>query len=221
MCRVVDMNNGNGTCLGRTNARTGLAGNRLNRAEQGTERMQTTQSMALPDGVVLMPLKSHADHRGDLTEVFRNEWHSSPLPAEWTVNRAQANALRGVHVRRRSWTYACAIAGEVVVGLHDLRSHRPAVRSVMFRLSSAPLHLLVVPSGVAYGFYWPEGATLILGSSESSNSPDQLACEWNARELDLNWPCTAPDLSAEDRAAGSYAAARTTVLADRKFDLSS
>lgn len=183
--------------------------------------MQTIQSMTLPDGVALMPLKSHADHRGDLTEVFRNEWHSSPLPAEWIVSRAQANALRGVHVRRHSWAYACAIAGEVIVGLHDLRPHPSAARSVMFRLSSAPLHLLVIPSGIAYGFYSPQGATLILGSSESSNSPDQLACRWDSPELSLNWPCAAPELSAEDRVAGNYAAARTIVLADWMIDLSS
>ena len=183
--------------------------------------MQTVQSTALPHGVALRPLTSHADHRGDLTEVFRNEWHGSPVPAEWMVSRAQANVLRGVHVRRHAWTYACAIAGEVVVGLHDLRTHPTAVRSVMFRLSSAALHLLVIPSGVAYGFYSPQGATLILGTSESSSSPDQLACRWDSPELDLSWPCAAPELSAEDRVAGNYAAARTTVLADRMIDLSS
>ena len=183
--------------------------------------MQTIQSTALPHGVALMPLKSHADHRGDLTEVFRNEWHSSPLPAEWIVGRAQANTLRGVHVRRHAWAYACAIAGEVVVGLHDLRPHPTAVRSVMFRLSSAALHLLVIPSGVAYGFYSPQGATLILGTSESSNSSDQIACRWDSPELDLDWPCASPELSAEDRMAGNYAAARATVLAARMIDLSS
>jgi len=183
--------------------------------------MQSIESMALPDGVVLMLLKPHADHRGDLTEVFRNEWHSSPLPAEWMVCRTQANALRGIHVRRHSWAYACAISGEVVVGLHDLRPRPSAVRSVMLRLSSAPLHLLVIPSGVAYGFYSPQAATLILGTSESAMSPDHLACRWDSIELHLNWPCAAPELSAEDRMAGTYAAVRTTVLADRMIDPSS
>ena len=188
--------------------------------QEGKRGMQIIQSTALPHGAALMPLKSHADHRGDLTEVFRNEWHRSPLPAEWIVGRAQANALRGVHVHRHSWAYACAIAGEVVVGLHDLRPHPTAARSVMFRLSNAPLHLLVIPSGVGYGFYSPQGATLIFGKSENSNSSDQLACRWDSPELNLNWPCAAPELSAEDRVAGNYAAARKTILADRAIDLS-
>lgn len=221
-CAGCGVHHSNGTCFGPTNARTGLVGKRLH-PDRGKARedMETVQSKTLPDGVALMPLKSHVDDRGDLTEVFRNEWHNSPLPAEWVVSRAQANALRGVHVRRHSWAYACAIAGEVVVGLHDLRPHSSTIRSVMLRLSSAPPHLLVVPSGVAYGFYSPQPSTLILGTSECLDSSDHLACRWDSPELNLNWPCAAPELSAEDRAADGYAAARTTILADRRVDPSS
>mgnify|MGYP003897782477 FL=1 len=182
--------------------------------------MEPTQSVPLPGDVRLMPLKSHVDNRGNLTEVFRNEWHESPLPAEWMVSRTQANALRGVHVRRHAWTYACVIAGEMVVGLHDLRPGSTAVRSAMLRLSTAPLHLLVIPSGVAYGFLSPRESTLVFGASECADAEDRFSCRWDSPELHLDWPCEAPDLSAEDSAAGGYAAMRETVLAGRMVALS-
>lgn len=183
--------------------------------------MQAEQSISLPDGAALLPLKSHVDNRGDLTEVFRNEWHSSPLPAQWTLCRAKANALRGIHVRRHAWEYACAIGGEVLVGLHDLRPHQSAIRPAMFRLTTTKPHLLVIPSGIAYGFYSPHGSTLILGTSEGPDPQDHLSCRWDSPELGLNWPCVAPELSEEDRCAGSYAAARTALLAGQPFGTSS
>lgn len=166
------------------------------------------ESIALPDGVILMPLKTHPDNRGELTEIFRNEWHRSPLPAQWTIHRAKANALHGVHVDRRSWKYVCVIAGEVIVGLHDVRPHPDAARSVMFHLARTRLQMLVIPNGVARGFYSPQESTLLLGTSEHSDSSGHFACRWDSPELSLNWPCTAPELSPEDRAAGSYAEAQ-------------
>lgn len=162
----------------------------------------------LPAGVKLMSLTTHSDARGDLTEILRNEWHGSPPPARWIAVRAAPNTLRGVHVRRRGWRYACVVAGEMWAGLHDLRAERPAAWSVLFRLTGARLQALVIPPGVAHGFYATEGATLVLGASAGDDS-DEGACRWDAPELGLDWPCAAPQLSAGDCDAGSYARLRS------------
>lgn len=162
------------------------------------------QPTTLPAGVKLMSLKTHSDARGDLTEIMRNEWHSSPPPARWIAVRAAPNTLRGMHVRRRGWSYACVVAGEMWAGLHDLRAEQPPASSLMLRLSGARLQAVVIPPGVAHGFYADEDATLVLGASAGDDGDDG-ACRWNAPELGLDWPCTAPRLSAGDRDAGSYA----------------
>lgn len=165
----------------------------------------------LPADVRLVPLKSHSDHRGELTEVFRNEWHHSPLPVQWLVCKNAANVLRGVHVHRSQWSYLCLVGGELFVGLHDLRPVAPAARqSTMLRMDSGHLQMLVIPPGVAYGLYAPADSIALLGSS---NPPDHLRCRWDSPELRLQWPCGTPDVSAVDRSAGTYDAVRQAFLA--------
>jgi len=176
--------------------------------------MKSDHAIALPTGVGLMALTTRPDSRGDLTEVFRNEWHRSPPPVQWSVIRNNANVLRGVHAHARSWDYACVIAGELFVGLHDLRTRTPDVRSALVRLSAERLQVLVIPAGVAHGFYAPRSATLMLGTSAYYDLADHRGCRWNSPELGLDWPCTAPELSARDREAGSYAELRAALLAD-------
>ncbi len=155
-----------------------------------------------------MTLATHPDTRGDLTEVFRNEWHNSPLPVQWSASRSEANVLRGVHAHARGWDYACVIAGEMLAGLHDLRTRAPEVRSALVRLSAARLQVLVIPAGVAHGFYASSASTLLLGASAYFDPANRRGCRWNCPELGLDWPCTAPELSPEDREAGNYAELR-------------
>jgi dTDP-4-dehydrorhamnose 3,5-epimerase len=168
---------------------------------------------ALPDGVRVMPLTMHPDNRGDLTEIYRNEWHDTPLPVQWMVSRTKANVLRGVHAHARHWDYYCVAEGEIIVGVHDLRPAAVATRqSAMRRLTSRRLEMLVIPAGVAHGLYSPGDSLLIVGTSTYYNPADDGGCRWDAPELNLDWPCSTPELSARDREAGSYAELRTWLL---------
>jgi dTDP-4-dehydrorhamnose 3,5-epimerase len=169
------------------------------------------QPIPLPIGVRLMPLTTHSDSRGDLTEIIRNEWHESPPPVQWLVTRSGPNIMRGVHVHLRNWDYACVVAGEIIVGLHDLRATRPAVPSALVRLSGARLQALIIPPGIAHGLFSPGESTLLLGASIYYDGTDDRACRWDSPELGLDWPCTAPELSARDRDAGTYSALRTAL----------
>jgi dTDP-4-dehydrorhamnose 3,5-epimerase len=169
------------------------------------------QPISLPIGVRLMPLTTHSDSRGDLTEIIRNEWHETPLPVQWLVIRSGSNTMRGVHIHTGKWAYACVIAGDMIVGLHDLRSMQSAASSALLRLSGARLQALVIPPGIAHGFYSPGDSALVLGASTYSNGSDDRACRWDSPELGLDWPCAAPELSARDCDAGSYAALKTAL----------
>jgi|SRR5688572_19024504 dTDP-4-dehydrorhamnose 3,5-epimerase len=170
------------------------------------------RSTPLPAGVSLVSLTTHADSRGDLTEIFRNEWHHSPLPAQWLITRSGANTLRGVHVHALNWDYLCVIEGETIVGLHDMRPEAADPRSTLIQLSGARIQMLVIPPGVAHGFYSPVGATHVIGASKYFDSADHRGCRWDSPELGLDWPCTAPMLSEKDRAVGSYAELRAAYL---------
>lgn len=169
---------------------------------------------ALPDDVRLMPLRTHPDERGDFTEFFRNEWHESPAPVQWNVSRTEPNALRGVHVHALHWDYLCVVAGEMVVGLHDLRPDTADLRrSVMLRLDGSRLQMLSIPPGVAHGFYSPQESLHVIGASGYYHPADHRRCRWDSPELGLDWPCAAPDLSPADRDAPSYRELRAAFVA--------
>jgi dTDP-4-dehydrorhamnose 3,5-epimerase len=172
------------------------------------------QSITLPAGVKITPLKTHSDDRGELTEIFRNEWHDSPLPVHWIVRRIRDNVLRGMHVYRHRWEYLCTVRGEIWVGLHDLRpASSTAKRSAMIRLGDTPLWTLTIPPGVAHGLYSVGESVSVVGASGCPDTGDHRSCRWNEPELALDWPCVAPDVSACDSHAGSYAALRDSVFA--------
>ena len=176
--------------------------------------MMTDTSVNLPAGVGLTPLTTYPDNRGDLTEIFRNEWHGSPLPVQWMISRNAPNVLRGVHVHAFHWDYSCVIAGEVFVGLHDLRPEGPADRrSTMLHLTGGRLQMLAIPPGVAHGFYSPVESVHLTGTSRYYDPVDHRGCRWDSPELGLDWPCREPEMSARDRAAGSYAELRAAFLA--------
>jgi dTDP-4-dehydrorhamnose 3,5-epimerase len=175
--------------------------------------MKPDQFQLLPEGANIIALTRHPDLRGDLTEIFRNEWVETPLPVQWLVSRSEPNALRGVHVHAWHWDYYFVVVGELVVGLHDLR---PSARKLtcMLHLSDDHPQLVAIPPGVAHGLYAPRGAVFLVGTSQYYNPDDNKGCRWNAPELALDWPCADPQLSDRDRLAGSYAELRGSLLAE-------
>ena len=169
---------------------------------------------ALPAGVALRVLKTLPDDRGAFTEFFRDEWIGSPPPVQWNISRTRPNVLRGVHVHTKHWDYFCLIDGEMVIGLHDLRREGAAeARSAMFQLSGERLEALIIPPGVAHGFYSPSCSTHVIGASSYYDPTDHRRCRWDCPELDLDWPCRAPELSPADQQAPDYAELKSAFLA--------
>jgi dTDP-4-dehydrorhamnose 3,5-epimerase len=161
------------------------------------------RGLPLPSGVRLLPLKTHLDDRGAFTEVFRDEWGVDPRPVQWNVVQSAANVLRGVHVHLRHADLLTTIAGELVLGLRDLRPMSPTHGlATMLRLSACQRHLAMIPVGVAHGFYFPQPACHIYGVSQAFDGSDEFGCRWDDPALELGWPCREPLLSKRDQAAG-------------------
>ncbi len=162
-------------------------------------------AMHLPADVEIRRLQRCGDSRGDLTEVFRSSWGLGVEPVQWNVVRSHPGTLRGVHVHWRHSDYLLAMAGPLWLALKDIRPLSPT-RGLACELS---LHgddelAVVIPPGVAHGFYFAETATTLYGVDAYWDESDELGCAWNDPGLGFSWtPVTGPpELSPRDREAG-------------------
>jgi dTDP-4-dehydrorhamnose 3,5-epimerase len=158
--------------------------------------------MTLPEGVVLRPLSMNRDFRGSFTEVFRAEWEVGVQPVQWNAVRSEAGTLRGVHVHIHHDDYLIVLAGRSTVGLRDLRHGSPTEGlSAVVELNEEQLSSLVIPHGVAHGFYFHEPSLHLYAVSRYWDVADELACHWADPELEIAWPVEPVLLSERDATA--------------------
>jgi dTDP-4-dehydrorhamnose 3,5-epimerase len=159
----------------------------------------------LPAGVRLVPLTPHADERGVFTELFRASWEVGVAPIQWNAVSSHANVLRGVHAHVRHTDYLTLAVGHATIGLHDLRPESPTEGlGTTVELDSEAPAALVIPVGVAHGFYFhTERSVHVYAVSHEFDPNDELGCRWDDPELDIAWPCSQPLISLRDEALGS------------------
>lgn len=156
----------------------------------------------LPFGVVLRPLPGHADHRGEIVELFQDEWDTGVKPVQWNVFNSGANVLRGMHVHLRHTDYLVVSAGRMLVALRDLRRGSPTDGlGVSFELQGEDGVALVIPPGVGHAFYCEFSSSMLQGTSHAFDTSDELGCHWADPELGIQWPNIEPLLSDRDRHA--------------------
>jgi dTDP-4-dehydrorhamnose 3,5-epimerase len=155
--------------------------------------------------VVVTRLTPHRDDRGVFTEAYRAIWPTSVAPIQWNVVTNRANILRGVHVHIRHADYLTCIAGELLVGLRDIRPDSPTHGQVaMHLLREDEPSALTIPTGVAHGFYSKAPSKQLYAVSEYWNTADELGCRWDDPGLAMGWAAEAPLISERDAHAGSY-----------------
>jgi dTDP-4-dehydrorhamnose 3,5-epimerase len=164
----------------------------------------------LPAGVRLVPLTPHADERGVFTELFRASWDVGVTPVQWNAVRSDANVLRGVHAHVRHTDYLTLAAGRATIGLHDLRPDSPTDGlGATVELDADEPSALVIPVGVAHGFYFQaERSIHVYAVSHEFDPADELGCRWDDPELDIAWPCSEPLISSRDEGLGSLSELR-------------
>ena len=168
----------------------------------------------LPAGVTLVPLTPHADERGVFTELFRVSWDVGVAPVQWNAVSSAANVLRGVHAHVRHTDYLTLAVGRATIGLHDLRPDSPTVGlGATVELDAESPAALVIPVGVAHGFYFHSERSLhVYAVSHEFDPSDELGCRWDDPELGIAWPCTAPLISPRDEELGSLSDLRAVWL---------
>ncbi len=138
------------------------------------------------------------------TELFRESWELPFAPAQWNVVRSAENVLRGVHAHWRHSDYLTIVAGRATIGLHDLRQEsRTEGLGATVELTPDEPASLVIPTGVAHGFYFHEPSIHVYAVSHEWDPADELGCHWEDPELSITWPCTGPQVSERDDALGS------------------
>jgi dTDP-4-dehydrorhamnose 3,5-epimerase len=159
----------------------------------------------LPDGVSLYRLTPHRDARGTVTEIYREIWDLGCRAVQFNAVTSGAGVLRGMHVHVRHGDHLVLLAGRMVVGLHDLRPSLPIARaSCLIELDAGEPCAIVIPVGVAHGFYFQTPSVLIYGLSHYWEPAEEIGCRWNCKELGLAWPTSSPVLSERDAAAPDY-----------------
>jgi len=157
---------------------------------------------SLPAGTALRPLQAHADARGAFTELYRREWGTGVEPIQWNAVRSEAGVLRGVHVHIRHDDYLTVPVGRASVGLKDLRRGSPTEGlAALVELGEEHPAALVIPHGVAHGFYFHEPSLHVYAVSEYWDAADELACNWADPELGIAWPVATALVSDRDRGA--------------------
>lgn len=167
----------------------------------------------LPPGCRLIRLTTHADHRGSLTEAFRQAWFDAPPLHQAQILHSKANVLRGIYASTH-WTSACLLRGASFVGLHDLRPNAGSERlSALVEITDADRHIVLIAPGVAYGFYFPQPAVLLRNTEAGPNAGLPLVGDWNCAEFGIPWPCEVPCRDETDQNGLDYAAFRAAHLA--------
>jgi dTDP-4-dehydrorhamnose 3,5-epimerase len=156
----------------------------------------------LPAGTIMRPLDAHGDERGQFVELYRREWQAGIEPVQWNAVWSEAGVLRGVHVHIRHDDYLTVPVGRASVGLRDLRRGSPTEGlAAVVELGTDSPAALVIPHGVAHGFYFHEPSLHVYAVTEYWDSSDELGCDWADPELGIPWPVSTARVSDRDRDA--------------------
>lgn len=148
------------------------------------------------------------DDRGTLTVVHRNHDDGDDW-VQWNLSRSTAGTLRGVHAHRHHHDRLLCAWGSLVVGLQDLRPQSPTfgvAEVIVLEAHATVPQALLIPPGVAHGFYSPEPTVHLYATDAYWSPDDEFGCRWDDPGLAIDWPAMpdgGPVLSERDAGAGT------------------
>jgi dTDP-4-dehydrorhamnose 3,5-epimerase len=151
-------------------------------------------------------LTSYPDVRGDLAELYRDEWTNPPRPLHWNLIRNRPGVLRGMQVHAARADFFIVLQGHMLLALRDIRPDSARRGNfAIYRLDSDRLTGVHVRPGIVHGFYIPDGNVMIVGFTRKWTVNDEFHCRWDDPKLGIAWPgITDPVLSDADQAAGTF-----------------
>jgi dTDP-4-dehydrorhamnose 3,5-epimerase len=154
-------------------------------------------------GVIRFTARPHGDHRGSLAEIYRREWLGPEAPdvVQANLSVSRPGVLRGLHVHREQSDVWCPVSGALYVGLFDLRPSSGTFRKrAELRIGAdEDRGCLVIPPGVAHGFYAETPVQLLYLVDRPYSGGDELGLAWDDPDVGIAWPSREPLLSERDR----------------------
>ena len=156
-------------------------------------------------GVQWGQLKEIPDHRGSFVKLYSKEHFSCLLPhkeiVETFATLSHARVLRGMHFQTPPRAYekiVTCLQGSVLDVLLDLRVGSPTFRQHReFRLSSSEHDYLLIPEGIAHGFFVTQAPALMLYHQTAEHAPHlDTGISWNS--FGFRWPEQNPIVSIRD-----------------------
>lgn len=168
--------------------------------------------LASIEGVLRAELRAAEDERGAFRETFRRSWFPEVDWSELQQNHSSSRAgvLRGLHFHRQQLDYWYPAQGRLRVGLVDLRQDSPTFRaSALLELDAGAPSGLLIPPGVAHGFYALRDCVLLyIVNRDYRGADDEYGLAWDDAEFALDWGTRAPLLSARDENNPNFAELR-------------
>ncbi len=156
-----------------------------------TDFMPPAQPFPVIEGVYTVPIRAFADDRGRFMETFRREWFPRISWDKIQMNRSESKAgvLRGLHYHFHQIDYWYVLAGQIRVGMVDLRPTSPTF------MKTATLHMggddnigLFIPVGVAHGFVALTDCVLTYTvNNYYDGGADERGVAWNDPDIHLDW----------------------------------
>lgn len=139
-------------------------------------------------GVRYGAVQRHADDRGSFRELWRAG--DGPRFVQANLSASAPGVLRGLHLHRRQIDYWVVSSGRAFVALVDVRpmldegATRPAVET----RELAADDWVVIPAGVAHGFFALERLEMLYLVTNLYDGTDELGFAWDDAIAAVPWP---------------------------------
>ena len=143
-------------------------------------------------GVETKQLAKHADDRGFLMELLRNDDSIFTKFGQCYVSMNYPGVVRAWHWHEKQDDFFAVVKGMIKVGLCDMREASPTRGEVNeFYLGENNNLLLKIPIGVAHGYrtIGVEPSLLVNFPSKAYDpeEPDEYRLPWNTDQIPFNW----------------------------------
>ncbi|HZP41390.1 MAG TPA: dTDP-4-dehydrorhamnose 3,5-epimerase family protein [Candidatus Binatia bacterium] len=144
------------------------------------------------DGVVVKRLVVHADDRGWLMEIVRDDEPVFKEVKQTTLTVAYPGVIKAFHWHKRQWDVWCFVAGMAQAVLYDLRETSPTrgETQVLYMGERHPV-VVAVPPGVAHGYrvLGTAPASLLYHTTEHYDpaDPDEYRMPFDDPKIGFDW----------------------------------
>ena len=178
------------------------------------------------DGVLLVTPTVFGDDRGFFMETYNQDKAKElGLPINFVQDnhsKSSKGVLRGLHYQSPKWQgkLVRVIQGEIFDVAVDIRDGSSTFGEwVGYTLNEKNKQQLYVPEGFAHGFVVTSNTAEVVYKCTSLYAPEQEGSFlWNDPEIGIQWPISAPVLSAKDEVGGSLSSLPPLSVTDSSCD---